>query len=667
MSDIKEIIAELKSKMDIVETVSSFIELKKNKACCPFHEEKSPSFSVSPQKQIAHCFGCGYTADSIKFYADMKKITNAQAIVELKESHGVIDNGGYVEPKKLAPIPQQDYMSSTVIRKIFDGQIDLNFKDKAHKKLLDEFAPKRVFQSGSDEDIAFFVSSVKKSKHEDTTMILLRDEHGVETCLKYRWKMVGDNRVKWCGLDGVKSNFLYTRLTENPLTIVTEGTSDYLVAVLMGYSVISLPSASYKGTIPFELTKDRELIFMGDDGEAGQNAINRIMQETVCNKKKFNYADFREKYNLKGEDFKDLVIEYKSIEKFKTDLLEYVSSLDNQKDNDWLNVLRSKNNSVTRQIIKDTENMKMLIDGMLPHKQITTLVGQPNVGKSALTFAIINRLFEEKHIENVIYFDADNPLVYTKDRILKLMDMNGDDKIAYYTGSTASKEAMKEDLELLTNFRDSGEKTLIVIDSLKNFITGSINDDKSINPMFDLLQQVRDIFGATIITLHHTRKGKDEDGELNYVGSQVIEASSDNLTYISNVNGVLLLKNSKARALIDEKIAVDLDFDNMVFKATDIPEDEESDDVAMIVEILEAQGFIDKRELKNMLKGKVSAGDIEKLIKEHKNTMFKYKKDGDNWLVGLVAMEEPKYKAGVETVYVETAEDKMFNEADGLF
>ena len=660
-------IERIKQEVSIFELAEMYNAQPNNRGKCkhnPLRSEKTSSLQLYKSSNTYADFGDATSGSStIDFYMNATGKSLSESIKELKGIAGISDMEYKPEPKKLAPIPEQDYMSSATIRKIFDQQIELDFKDKEHKKLLDEFAPKWIFQSADSADISYFISSVRKAKHEDTTMILLRDEHGHEQCLKYRFKMVGENLVKWCGLDGVKSNFLYTRLTENPLTIVTEGTSDFLVAVLMGYSVISLPSASYKGDIPFELTKDRELIFIGDDGEAGQSAIDRIMHETVCDKKKFNYESFRTKYNKQGTDFKDLILEYKTTEEFKANLLEYISTLDNEKGNDWLNTLKSKNKSVTRQTIKDTENMRMLIDGLLPHGQITTFVGQPNVGKSALTFAITNYLFENKHIQNLIYFDADNPLVYTKDRILKLMDKNGDENITFYTGSTASKDDMIQDLTLLTNFKDAGKDTLIVIDSLKNFINGSINDDKSINPMFDVLQQVRDVFGATVIVLHHTRKGKDDDGKLNYVGSQVIEASSDNMTYISKVEdtNILKLDNTKARALLTPVLSYAIDFDNMAFNPEELPPElPESNGVDLIVELLEAKGELDKREIKSFLKGKLTASKIEEIIKAHKNTMFKYKKNGNDWLIGLVNIE-PKYKDAVSVT-----EFKM-DMVDGLF
>jgi len=77
----------LKTQIDIVDTISNFIELKKSganfKAPCPFHDEKSASFVVSPSKQICHCFGCGYSSDAIGFVQSFKKLTFVESIEDI--------------------------------------------------------------------------------------------------------------------------------------------------------------------------------------------------------------------------------------------------------------------------------------------------------------------------------------------------------------------------------------------------------------------------------------------------------------------------------------------------------------------------------------------------------------------------------------------------------
>ncbi len=80
-------IESLKNSIDIVDVIGSFVELRKAganyKANCPFHGEKTPSFVVSPSKQIYHCFGCGVGGDSIKFLMELEKLTYPEAIEKL--------------------------------------------------------------------------------------------------------------------------------------------------------------------------------------------------------------------------------------------------------------------------------------------------------------------------------------------------------------------------------------------------------------------------------------------------------------------------------------------------------------------------------------------------------------------------------------------------------
>lgn len=90
----------LKARLDIVDVVGSYIELKKNganfKAPCPFHDEKSPSFVVSPSKQIFHCFGCGIGGDSVKFVMEYEKLNYPEALEKLAATNnftlGYTDN-----------------------------------------------------------------------------------------------------------------------------------------------------------------------------------------------------------------------------------------------------------------------------------------------------------------------------------------------------------------------------------------------------------------------------------------------------------------------------------------------------------------------------------------------------------------------------------------------
>jgi len=67
-----DIVTDIKARLSIEDVVSSYVQLKKAgrsyKGLCPFHNEKTPSFIVSPEKQIAYCFGCHKGGDIFQIY-----------------------------------------------------------------------------------------------------------------------------------------------------------------------------------------------------------------------------------------------------------------------------------------------------------------------------------------------------------------------------------------------------------------------------------------------------------------------------------------------------------------------------------------------------------------------------------------------------------------------
>lgn len=83
----RQFIDDLLARADIVEIIDSRVPLKKAgknyQACCPFHTEKSPSFSVSPDKQFYHCFGCGEHGNAISFLMEFDRLEFPDAIEEL--------------------------------------------------------------------------------------------------------------------------------------------------------------------------------------------------------------------------------------------------------------------------------------------------------------------------------------------------------------------------------------------------------------------------------------------------------------------------------------------------------------------------------------------------------------------------------------------------------
>lgn len=86
-------IEEVKNSIDIVEVISDYLSLKKSgknyKALCPFHNEKTPSFIVSPEKQIFHCFGCGIGGNVFTFIQKQENLSFIESVIFLAKKIGI--------------------------------------------------------------------------------------------------------------------------------------------------------------------------------------------------------------------------------------------------------------------------------------------------------------------------------------------------------------------------------------------------------------------------------------------------------------------------------------------------------------------------------------------------------------------------------------------------
>jgi DNA primase len=86
-------IQKIRDACDILSVVSQYVQLKRAgrnyKGLCPFHGEKTPSFMVSPDKQIFHCFGCGKGGDVIKFVQEYERLNFREALEMLAKRAGI--------------------------------------------------------------------------------------------------------------------------------------------------------------------------------------------------------------------------------------------------------------------------------------------------------------------------------------------------------------------------------------------------------------------------------------------------------------------------------------------------------------------------------------------------------------------------------------------------
>lgn len=113
-----ESIKKLKESIDIIEIVRSYLPNLKSSGrnyftLCPFHSEKTPSFSIAPDKGLIHCFGCGYTADIIKFVKDIENISYYEAVEKIAQK--VNFTLEYVDPEKQRIIKERYDESKTLL------------------------------------------------------------------------------------------------------------------------------------------------------------------------------------------------------------------------------------------------------------------------------------------------------------------------------------------------------------------------------------------------------------------------------------------------------------------------------------------------------------------------------------------------------------------------
>lgn len=137
-------IDEIKSRLDLVEIISSYIKIKRcgrnYKALCPFHSEKTPSFFVSSEKQIWHCFGCGAGGDIFKFIMRIEGVEFGDALKILAQKAGVELKPKSPEWQKLKTERQRLYEICEWATRFFEKQLE----GKTGKEVLDYLSKRKI-------------------------------------------------------------------------------------------------------------------------------------------------------------------------------------------------------------------------------------------------------------------------------------------------------------------------------------------------------------------------------------------------------------------------------------------------------------------------------------------------------------------------------------------
>ena len=138
----KDFINDLSSRVDIVEIINKRVNLKKAgkdyKACCPFHNEKTPSFTVAPDKQIFHCFGCGESGSAIDFVMKHDHLDFVGAIETIANESGL--QVVYEKSRDPKYSKTQEYFE--IMKKVSD-LYSLQIRSKKYQPIISAYAKKR--------------------------------------------------------------------------------------------------------------------------------------------------------------------------------------------------------------------------------------------------------------------------------------------------------------------------------------------------------------------------------------------------------------------------------------------------------------------------------------------------------------------------------------------
>jgi DNA primase len=200
----QQTIQQILSRIDIIEIVGGFVKLKKRGAnylgLCPFHNEKSPSFTVSPAKEIYKCFGCGRSGNTISFLMELEKYSYAEALRWLAARYNV-----EVEEKELSPelrLQQQTadslYIINGFAQKFFaetlfnseEGQ-DIGLSYLKERGFNEDIIRKFQIGYNSEQRDAFARAAVAAQYNPDylqkTGLVTLRDDRLVDN---YRGRII---------------------------------------------------------------------------------------------------------------------------------------------------------------------------------------------------------------------------------------------------------------------------------------------------------------------------------------------------------------------------------------------------------------------------------------------------------------------------------------------
>ena len=321
----RSFIDDLVARTDIVELINSRVKLKKAgrdyQACCPFHHEKSPSFTVSQSKQFYHCFGCGAHGNAISFLMEYDKLEFPEAIEELAALHSlevprenVINRDG--KPQASYKTRRNLYELLDLVAKFYQQQLTQDSASQAYlqqrglsQEIIDRFeigfspnamdAVLRRF-GNNPEEVQKLLDTGMLSKNDrgnlydrfrNRVMFPIRDKRG--RVIAFGGRVLGDEKPKYLNSPESatyhKGNELYglyqaLQHNENPeFLFVVEGYMDVVALAQFGVNnaVASLGTATTGEQIQLMFRATEQVICCYDGDRAGRDAAWRALENAL--------------------------------------------------------------------------------------------------------------------------------------------------------------------------------------------------------------------------------------------------------------------------------------------------------------------------------------------------------------------------------------------------
>jgi DNA primase len=309
---------DLLNRVDIVDIVERYVPLKKAgtnfSACCPFHSEKTPSFTVSPSKQFYHCFGCGAHGNAISFVMEYQGLGYVEAVRDLAESVGlklpefqpqqqkkvdagpdlyeVLERAAHFYREQLKASPKAiEYLKRRGLTGKIAARFGIGYAPEGWQALEGVFPN---YQDKSLKDAGLVIDNEAGKRYDrfrDRVMFPILNQR--DSVIGFGGRVIGEGEPKYLNSPETplfeKGRELYglsqarLPIRESGKAVVVEGYMDVVALAQheVGYAVATLGTATSATHIGKLLRQTDEVVFCFDGDSAGRRAAWHALEVSL--------------------------------------------------------------------------------------------------------------------------------------------------------------------------------------------------------------------------------------------------------------------------------------------------------------------------------------------------------------------------------------------------